>query len=175
VQQDDPRLSQHSADRLIRELIRVGRQATDEETQFIFERLGNAPFDPREMSVPRELRGVTYGGDRLGERAPRRLTHLVQRVLTDAQWIDGTTEDTYLSDLRRAIRDPAARLVVYTRRGGHMAGVVAPNHMPAARRGSRARPYLYVVYSADRGTIVSGYQATDLDRIDIPQGALWLT
>jgi hypothetical protein len=124
--------------------------------------------------MPSEVRGTTYLGQQLGERGDALLVHLVRRVLVDRQWVEGTDEATYLTDLRAMVRDPAARLVVYQRQGGHIAGVFDPNRLPPERRGSNALAWLYVVYSADRGTIVSGYQASGLGEIDIPEGARWL-
>jgi hypothetical protein len=98
----------------------------------------------------------------------------VKRVLVEEQWIEGTTAAKYLADLREAVRSPDARLVVYRRRGGPLAAVLAPNTVPVLRRGPKPQPFLYVVYSADRGIIVSGYQASGLAEINVPAGARWL-
>jgi hypothetical protein len=165
----------HTTDRLIRELIETRRAATNDEVEQIVERMASAPFEPRDISVPSELRGKRYLGNQLGARAPVLLVHPMQRVMLDRQWADGTTEDEYLEDLRRAVRAPAAHVVVYERRGGHVAAVLAPNTIPANRRGLDALPWIYVVHSADRGTMISGYQATSLQAISIPEDARWLT
>ncbi len=167
--------SPHPADRLIRELIQTRRVATDTEIQQIIERIATPPFEPRDRSVPCELRGMTYQGRQLGVRGPSLLVHLAERVLLNQQWADGTTEDEYRDDLRRAVRDQSAHLPVYERRGGHMAGILIPNGIPQDHRGSHALPWLYVVYAADRGIIVSGYQASSRQEINIPEGAQWLT
>lgn len=169
------RFSSDAADRLIRELIETKRAATSAEIGQIIGRMATAPFDPRDRSVPSELRGATFRGRRLGGRGPSLSVHLAERILLNKQWANGTTEDEYAADLQRAVRDPRARLVVYARRGGHMAGILVPTNVPESRRGQDALPWLYVVYSADRGTIVSGYQASSRQALTIPEDARWLT
>jgi hypothetical protein len=101
--------------------------------------------------------------------------HLVERVLVDQQWAAGTSEAEYLADLRQAIRSPDARLVAYSARGGAIAATWGPNTLPAARRGPRPEDWLFVVYSADRGMLISGYQASGLATVRIPGSARWLT
>lgn len=66
------------------------------------------------------------------------------------------------------------RLAIYERRGGNISVAFAPNTIPEERRGPRAQPYVFVVYSVDRGNIVSGYQASSLEAVDIPKDAVWL-
>jgi len=56
-----------------------------------------------------------------------------------------------------------------------LAAALAVNEIPIEHRGVDALPWVLVVFSADRGTIVSGYQtSTDL-LTNIPGDALWLT
>ena len=99
----------------------------------------------------------------------------MQRVIGDDQWAVGTTEAEYLADLRRAVRTAGSRLVTYSARGGALAASFGPNTVPASRRGASAEPWLFVVYSADRGILISGYQASSLQAVRIPGDALWLT
>lgn len=122
-------------------------------------------------------RGTRYGGITLGARAEALTYHLVKRVVLEEQWSDGTTARQYLADLRAAVLHSSARLAVYARRGGDLAATVTPTDqvLPAERRGSRPRPLLLVVYSVDRGTIVSGYQFSDFDTASIPEDVLWLS
>lgn len=168
--------SQHPVDRLIRELIQTGRQATTEEIERIIERMATAPFDRRVLPVPAQLRGTPYQGRALGTREDALFIHLVQRVIRDGQWAEGITELDYVADLRRAVRAPPARLVIYQRRGGPVAATFTPSDrvLPASRRGPKALPWLYVVYSADRGIIVSGYQTSGLQTLSVPGDARWL-
>lgn len=60
--------------------------------------------------------------------------------------------------------------------GGHIAVMVAPTDevIPPERQGWRPFPQLMVVYSADRGMIVTGYQFSDLAQTGIPAEAQWL-
>lgn len=164
------------ANRLIHELIRTGRHATLEEIEQIVESMATASFDPRPVRVRVEERGASYQGHTLGSRSDSLMYHLIKRVVIERQWVSGTTANEYLEDLRRAVRDPAARLCVYDRRGGPVAATVTATHLvlPPERLGEGALLNLLVVYSADRGIIVSGYQFSSLARTGIPQEARWL-
>lgn len=165
----------HPYDDLIRAIIRTGRQATPTEVQQILRHIAGAPFDPRVIAVPSNRRGLTYQGRTLGGYEDALFVHLVQRVVVDEQWADGTTEQEYLDDLHAAAGDPGAQLVLYQRRGGAIAAIFAPNVVPAHRWGRHAEPWLFVVYAADHGTIISGYQVSGLQTLSIPGGAQWLT
>jgi hypothetical protein len=136
--------------------------------------MANAPFDPRILPVGRKFRGLEYAGQILGDRARALVIHLAMRVVYDEQWQDGTTEQEYVDDLRAAIQEPSARLLVYQRRGGSIAATLTANGVPAERRGPESLPLLYVVYSADRSTIASGYQASTVGAISIPGDSRWL-
>jgi hypothetical protein len=166
--------SQHPVDLLIRELIASGRAATEAEIAAIVARMASAPFDPRVVPVGRKHQGLQYRGRALSNREHALFFHLVLRAVYDEQWRTGTTEDEYVDDLRSAIRDPDAHLLVYERRGGSIAAILTPNNVAVERRGPEALPFLYVVYSADRSTIASGYQASAISAISIPGDARWL-
>lgn len=143
-------LSQDTADLLIRELIRTRRDATAEEIGQITRRMARAPF-------------------------PTLSKHLTQRI-AERQWADRTSEYEYRADLRRAIQDEAGRLTVFQRRGGNLAAILTETEriLGKNQRGADWEPLLFVVYSADRGIIVSGYQASSLDTISLPKDARWL-
>lgn len=85
---------------------------------------------------------------------------MIKRVVIEQQRADGTTAHQYLNDRREAVRSPSARLAVFERRGGSLAATIIPANqiMPIAQRGRRPLLELLVIYSADRGIIVSGYQ-----------------
>lgn len=172
----NPALSPHPTDRLIRALIQTGRRATPEEIERIVDRLATAPFEPRPKRVGVAERGWQYQGRSLAAREESLFYHLVKRVVADGQWGDGTTAEQYLVDLHQAARSDEAHLVVYAARGGHIAAAITPTIavLPIARRGSDTLPNLLVIYSADRGIIVSGYQFSTLDETRIPQEARWL-
>ncbi len=171
---DESALSQHPTDRLIRELIRTGRNTKPGEVDQIVERVATAPFDHRVVSVPSPVRGLMYLDRRVRSKELSLLIHVVQRILIDRQWNEGVTEREYVSDLWRAVRSPEARVAVYARREGHMVATLSANVVSMGRRGPKALPLLFVVYSADRGMIVSGYQVSSLQAVDVPGEALWL-
>lgn len=172
----DEALSQRPADILIRELIRTGRAAMPEEIARIIERMATAPFNGNSLSVPEQLRHALYQGRALHDRETALVIHLAQRIVGDGQWIADTTEPQYLADLLAAVRHPSAQLAVYRRRGGNITATLTPTDavVTALRRGLKTLPWLVVVHSADRGIIVSGYQATGLQTMSIPGDARWL-
>jgi hypothetical protein len=169
-------LSQHPADRLIRELIRGRRQATRPEVERIIERMATAPFATHLVTVPPDERGARYLGRILRTRVDSATYHLIKRVVLEEQWANGTTAEQYVEDLRRAVRSPRARLVVYVRRGGHLAATITPTDLVLSpeQRGPQPQPELLVIYSPDRGIIVSGYQFSALEKTGVPQEARWL-
>lgn len=138
-------------DALAREAIQTGRALTDEYVGQLIERMATAPF-------------------------PTAVPHRDLHVVEGKQWAERTTVDQYADDLRRAVRDPAARLALYVRRGGHLAAIVAETAriVPTERQGANALPLLFVVFSADRGIIVTGYQVSSLERIHLPEDIRWL-
>jgi hypothetical protein len=166
--------SSHPVDQLIRDLLTDQPAADDEEIAAIITRLMSAPFSEQVVTVPQRYRGLQYAGSSLGSRERSLRLHLIVRVVADGQWSDRTTEESYLSDLRTAVRDPAARLVLYRRRGGTIAAILTANQIPQERRGALALPLLYVIYAVDHSTIISGHQVSDLSTIGIPGDARWL-
>ena len=164
----------HPADQLIRDLLDHERPVGDEEIAAIVARLASAPFSEQIVSVPRKYRKSPYVGWSLGERERSLRLHLVLRVVGDRQRHEGTTEESYVRDLHAAARDPASRLIIYQRRGGVIAAALAQNTMQAERLGAAPLPLLYVVYSADRSTLISGYQFSAVSTISIPGDARWL-
>lgn len=136
-----------------------------------------APFDGQIVRVPVAERGVRYGGTTLGARSDALAYHLVKRVVLEQKWMVGTTANEYLADLSAAILHPSARLVVYARRGGHVAATVTPTDqvLPRERRGPRPGQLMLVVYAADRGMIVTGYQVSGLETASVPEDAQWLS
>ncbi|MGH2353123.1 MAG: hypothetical protein ACRDI2_14690 [Chloroflexota bacterium] len=163
-------------DQLIRELIRTRREATPDETAQIIERIATAPFDARVVSAPTYLRGLMYGERTVQTHDESAFLHLVKCVLEERQWADGTTVADYVEDLRRAVRHPGARVALYAGRSGPIAATVSNTDMavPERRRGEKTLSFLIVIYSVDRGVIITGYQFSDLSTVRIPKEALWL-
>ncbi|MGI8553442.1 MAG: hypothetical protein ACR2PL_22060 [Dehalococcoidia bacterium] len=74
----------------------------------------------------------------------------------------------------RAVRHLAARLALYGRRGGSMAGVLSPSVVPFRRRGAQALPWLVIVFAADRGVIISAYQTGAVSNVSLSEEVQWL-
>ena len=173
---DDQLLSQGPADQLVRELIRTGRAATPDDVRRIIERMATAPFDPGAVRVRVSERGMHYQGRTIGARVDSLTYHLTKRVVLEEQWVDGKTAWQYIADLRAGVKHSDARVVVYARRSGYLAATTTPiaRIIVPARQGARPLPKLLVIYSADHGMIVTGYQFSRLEEIGIPQEARWL-
>jgi hypothetical protein len=168
--------SQHPVDQLIRELVDTGRAATDEEVKQIIDRMASVPFASHEVVVRRQERGAIYQGQVLGTRADSLTYHLIKRVVIERQWTPGTTREAYVADLRRTARASDARLGIYIRQGGAKAVAIAPTAtiLSTEHLGEKPAPQILVIYSTDRGRIISGYQFSTLATTSIPQEVRWL-
>lgn len=164
------------SDQLIRELLQTRRPASPAEIDQIIAQMATAPFSAQIESAPPELRGRAYAGRMIQPRDELWFIHLAKRVLLEQQWTAGATAAEYLADLRSAINQPDARLLLYTRRGGHHAPVIARTDdvLSKERQGPRVLPYLLIVYAVERRAIITGYQFSELARVRIPGDALWL-
>jgi hypothetical protein len=156
-------------------LIQTRRGATNREIAQIIDRIANAPFETIPVHVPRALR-LPYEGRILGSREPSFVAHHVKRTLAEAQWSAGTSSIEYLAALRRAAQAPDARLLVYTRQQESCAATLTSTEqiVPRERLGVGALPHLLVVYSADRGVIITGYMVSSVATINLPEEVLWL-
>lgn len=161
-----------ATDRLIREILRTRRSATEGEAERILKRIAGAPF-MGEVRVPPRHRGLRYGGREVRAKENSLFYHLAKRV-DEGQWAERTIEGGYLEDLRSVATDPSARLVLYTLRGGNVAAVISENPAPEERRGPDALEYLFVAYSADRATIITGYQVSGIETLNLSEDPLWL-
>lgn len=170
-------ISQNPTDELIRLLCAGERPAITEDVTQILVQVAGASFGSAAVYVPVKHRGMTYHGRSLQRHEASRFYHLVKRVVIERQWAEGTTEEEYEDDLRRATSVTSARLAVYTRWRTPFAAVFVPvaDVVPLPRRGPGACPWLVVIYSADRGARVTGYMFTSLAELDIPEDAVWLT
>lgn len=130
----DSGLSQHPVDRLIRELIQTGRDATPDEITEIRERASHADFNTERVRVAKRYRHISYQGRTVGNREDALFLHLVERVKHDQEWVEGTTMDEYLDDIRRSALEGTA-IVVYMRHEEFIAAIAGPNRIPDDRRG----------------------------------------
>lgn len=173
---EDERLSQHPVDRLIRHLVATSLAPSDDQIGAILDRLATAPFDHREIRVPPSERGLGGRASTLGQRARSLDYHLIKRVTIDRAWSSATRPIDYVSDLQHVARAASCRLYILRRRGGHLAVAFAPTSqvIPPVRLGQDAQAWVLVVYSADWGIIVTGYQTNDEPATRLPREATWL-
>jgi len=171
---DDP----YPADQLIHDLIAHPRPATEEEIRQIADRIASAPFSTESQRVPVLERGFTYRGVQFGTLEDSLTLHFVHHVIMEAQWAEGTTVEAYVRSLHRAAHAPQARIALYRQWGERdIAAIIVPTQdvLDPREAGRGSLPNLLVVYRADRGMLVSGYQFSTIDMVRIPRTALWLT
>lgn len=166
--------SSEPTDQLIRELIATGREPTRAEKRRILDRIAGAMFSRATVTVPGPARRLLAASRPLGSRALSIEYHRAKHT-ADGQWAASTTTHQYLGDLRRAARDHSAEFAVYRSGGRSMAAVRVQTEqaVPPARRGPRILPNLLVLYSADWGRILTGFQFPSLDVTDIPSDVRW--
>jgi hypothetical protein len=167
----------HPTDELIVRLVRDREAvATPTDVAVIVERIATAPFNHRPMRVRARDRGLAYGSIVIGQIADPLEFHLAKRVQQERQWIDGTTIDEYLSDLRTAVHHPYARVLLYDRAGQVCAATISPTEdiVPIHRRGRDWLPHMLVVYWAQRATIRTGYMFSGIQELNLPEAIRWL-
>lgn len=171
---DNVRLSDHEIDVLIRQIITGQHQPSDEDRVLIVRHIVSVKFDDRPFRVPENLR-IADTQSVLGERVSSFHLHYIRRVVVELQWAQTVSPADFLNDLRAAFAHESSRLGVYARRGGKIAIAVAPTNeiIPVHHLGIGTLPMLLVVYSADRGVIVSGYQFSDWSLVAIPGDVRW--
>jgi hypothetical protein len=157
-------------------LARGEAEATPEDVDAIVQRMASAPFNGRPVRVPRLDRGLVYGDIVIGRIADPLDVHLAKRVRQEMQWVDGTTAEEYLADLRTAARLPHARLLVYQRGSDLVAAAIVRTveAVPIEHLGPRWLPNLIVVHSARHGTLLTGYMFSDMSELDLPEEIRWL-
>jgi hypothetical protein len=154
-------LSQHPVDVLIRSIARGDIDPYPEAVQQIRERVAEAPFYDTVTKTSSDLVGREYLGRIVQSIDKRLFQHLVKRVLDDEQWRFGTTEDQYAASLCSIALHPSTDLALYVAPRGAMVGAFASTEILVRElRGPKTLPLLCVFYSADRGKIITGYQAT---------------
>ncbi|MCL4553356.1 MAG: hypothetical protein M1305_07395, partial [Candidatus Marsarchaeota archaeon] len=98
-----------------------------------------------------------------------------KRILVDGEWALDVTPKEYLGHLRTAARDPEAHRVVHVEKDGRLRlGFFVANRVPPDRLGKNSKPYLWIVYLVDYGTIGTGFQTMGIDEIHWPKVVRWL-
>ena len=151
-------------DQLVHSLINTGRQATADELRQIIEHVAQAPLASRLLKINRWLRRTL---ERKGISIPReRLSagelHLLKRIRLDRQWPPDISVEQFVADLHQAVRHPDVQVWTYRWLGGSFAGFLAPSHVQDV---SSPEEFIFVAYSADHGTIKTGFQASSPEAI----------
>jgi hypothetical protein len=152
-------------------------QQLSRKFRLITGQIADAPFNRALQKVPVPLRGLAYRGGALGTQTTSLVLHFIQHVQVEKQWAADTTIDEYIESLRRVAREPEAQIALYRLWGTRdIAVIIVPTREVLNRRqmGSGTLPKLLVVYRADRGMLVSGYQFSTMDNVRIPKDAAWL-
>lgn len=153
----------NNADQLIIALIETGRRATKEELRQITEHVAQSPFASRPLKINRWLRNELEKRQVAVPQPtiPAIELHLLKRVVFDQQWPPHTTVAQFLADLHQAVRHPKARIWTYRFLGEPFVGFLSPSHIQNV-----PRPEDFIVaYSADYGTIKTGFQASSSEAI----------
>ncbi len=151
-------------DLLIQTLILDNRRATDIETQQIITYVAQRPFASYPTRLTRWLRQelMTHGINISQDKQPSVEIHLLKRIYFDGQWSIGTTAEQFEADLHQSVQHPAVQIWTYRRLGEHYVGFLAPSHVHDA---PHLKPFIFVAYSADYGTITTGFQASGANTI----------
>jgi hypothetical protein len=154
----------NNVDQLIRSLIDSNRQATQGEQQQIVAYVAQASISSRLVKINQWLRqemqarGVQIPCGRL----PSAELHVLKRIHFDGQWPPGTTVAQFAADLHQAVQHPDIQLWTYRWLGESFAGFLAPSHVHNV---PNPEAFIFVAYSADHGTIKTGFQASGPDSI----------
>lgn len=148
----------------IRALIDAGHQATDAEQQRIIAHVAQASVSSRLVKINQWLRQelVARGVEVSSDRLPSVQVHLLKRIHFDGQWLPDTTLAQFTADLRQAVTHPDVQMCTYRWFGESFAGFLAPSHVQNV---PNPEPLIFVAYSADYGTIKTGFQVSSPDAI----------
>lgn len=168
--------SGHPVDRLLRRVIRTGEDVTDADVRAIVQRVEQAEFAARTITVaPTTIRLAAANGFTVPRATDALTAHVGKHVWAQRQWVNTTSSD-YLDDLRAAVASSTARIVAYERNRRLSVAVIANTQLivPQDRRGPASGPLILVLCSPDNAMIVTGYMIGRLQAAHIPAGARWL-
>lgn len=140
-------------------------------------RIATAPFNMDIQNPHPVERTLTHQGNALGARVDSLTLHLVRRVEAEKQWAVGTTAGEYVGHLHQAAQEDSGHIALFRQWGiRDIVAIIVPTHrvLEMRQRGPKWEPNLVVLYRADRGMLISGYQFSTMDAIHIPDDALWL-
>lgn len=174
VRQAQRGVSNHPVDQMIRDMIARQYTPTVTDLQRILAHIAQADFYQRSYKISKVV-GQNYLGRTINAEEQGLFAHLIKRVLIEKQWAWGTTKQDYLDDLHRMVQQEGNQVGIGIQRKENNVIVFGGNGIPMERRGEEALGSMVVVYSADRGKIISGYQISSLRTVRIPEDVQWLT
>lgn len=161
----DQIMTTHPVDDLIIDLVSSHRQPTQDEKRQIIMRVSVAPFRPERIRFDPATWSIIEGQTLQSHTFNRRredsiLAHWGKRILVDHEWSADVTPHGYETDLRLAVTHTTAIHFGHSLTQGIQVGTLADNFLPMIRTGRGRKPYIYVVYSATHGCLLTGYQTT---------------
>lgn len=155
---------------LVITLIDTGRFATTQELAQLVTHVAQAPFSTRLIKVnPRFSQALATSGIQLAEPYLSSIAlHLLKRVYIEQQWPVGTTTTQYLADLQQAVQHPACAIYTYRWQGESFVSFLAPSQQPSNASVRNPQHFIFVAYSADYGTIKTGFQVSSAASIFTP-------
>jgi hypothetical protein len=162
-------------DTLIRDIAHGRLNPEGWHADLIREHVSAAPFNPQQVRAERAVRGLVYQGRVVQQTDDSVFIHLVKRVHLEKQWATGTTQGEYLEDLQRLGTDSTCDVIVYDLGPGPVAALLGRNTVPPRRLGTRHEPFLFVVYAPERRAIISGYQISGPQAVNLSKVPIWLT
>ena len=173
---NEPSLSQHPVDQMIRSIVQTGRGTSATEVQHILNRIATAQFASRPVRTERSLQGIVYLGRTVDRTADSLFAHLVKRVVLEEQFTYGTTIAEYLDVIRLVPKALANHLAVYERWGQILAIAIAPTRdvVPSYLLGPEWEDQIIVVFNSSSGRLTTAYMFRDLTTVRIPRNVQWL-
>jgi hypothetical protein len=160
---------------MIKRLAASQIEPNSEQVGQIMTHIAQSGFASRPVNTHKAIVGQVFQGRTLSAREPSLTAHLAKRVLVDEQWAANTTPDEYMADLQQAIAHRDAKMCLFVGRDKRrVAAILSPNDLPEKHLGARTEPLVFVLYSADHGIIVSGYQISGIETIDLPKDVKWI-
>lgn len=163
---------------LVRDIGETGRGITDEELRRLRTGLSAAVVAaPNLARVDDDLGGLLWRGRILtgDEWLPRLEAKFLKHVVLREEWPDRTTLDAYTISLTNAVQDANAGVYLDRDLEAWRMTFVARSR---SSRGPAGGPYMLVVFLAEKGFWVTGYQPEEEGRSIRPdrlmQGGRWL-
>ena len=173
-----------SVNQLIIDVIQKQRRPSDYEKAQIIEHISRASFRNEKIRVDPSLVGQQINNTTIPNRLSALHAHWLKRVYIDLEWEYSVTPTEYLRDLQDAVINKSSIHLGYSYiidKAGvaatyYYVGCCSENFIDPSRLGNKSKQYIYVVYSASHGALLTGYQMQELDELNDKLGGevTWL-